>query len=161
MNICFLRLLSLSLFLSGAKICLADETKQILMLELRDGSRVAYYLESCPKVTFSGSDLCLSTFDVKVNYPFDEVRKYTFEMADPSSVSAPSSGSSVVQVHSDGVRFSGLSSSVEVSVYAADGRRVLVRRAGSDGNCSVSLETMPAGVYVIQYGKSNLKMMKR
>lgn len=161
MNIRFLRLLSLSLILTGAQIGLADEAKQALMLELRDGSRVAYYLESRPKVTFSGSDLCLSTFDVEVSYPFDEVRKYTFEMADPTSVSAPSGGSSAVQVHSDGVRFSGLSSGAEVSVYAADGRRVLVRRAGSDGSCSVSLETMPAGVYVIQYGKSNLKMMKR
>lgn len=157
----FLRLLSLFLVLIGAQISLADEAKQVLMLELRDGSRVAYYLESHPKVTFSGSDLCLSTFDVEVSYPFDEVRKYTFEMANPTAVSAPSGGSSAVQVHSDGVRFSGLSSGAEVSVYAANGRRVLVRRAGSDGSCSVSLEAMPAGVYVIQYGKSNLKMMKR
>ena len=53
MNIRFLRLLSLSLVLTGAQIGLADEAKQALMLELRDGSRVAYYLESRPKVTFS------------------------------------------------------------------------------------------------------------
>ena len=157
----FLRLLSLFLFFIEVQISLADEAKQVLMLELRDGSRVAYYLESRPKVTFSGSDLCLSTFDVEVSYPFDEVHKYTFEIVDPTAVSAPSGGSSAVQVHSDGVRFSGLSSGAEVSVYAADGRRVLVRRAGSDGSCSVSLEAMPAGVYVIQYGKSNLKMMRR
>lgn len=161
MNIRFLRLLSLSLALSASQIGLADEAKQALMLELRDGSRVAYYLESRPKVTFSDSDFCLSTFDVEVSYPFDEVHKYTFEMADPTAVSAPSGASSAVQVHSDGVRFFGLFSGEEVSVYAADGRRVLVRLVGSDGSCSVSLETMPAGVYVIQYGKSNLKMMKR
>ena len=161
MNIRFLHFLFLVFVLTKPQVGLADKPKQALMLELRDGSRVAYYLESRPKVTFSGSDLCLSTFDVEVSYPFSEVRKYTFEMADPSSVSAHSGGSSAVRVLSDGVQFSGLSSGAEVSVYAADGRRVLVRRAGSDGNCSVSLAIMPAGVYVIQYGKSNLKIMKR
>ena len=40
----FLRLLSLFLVLIGAQISLGDEAKQVLMLELRDGSRVAYYL---------------------------------------------------------------------------------------------------------------------
>ena len=161
MNIRFLSLLSLFLVLTGAQSSLADEAKQTLMLELRDGSRVAYYLESRPKVTFSGSNLCLSTFDVEVSYPFDEVCKYTFEMINPSSVSAPSNGSSAVQVNSNGVQFFGLSSDAEVSVYTADGRRILMRCADSNGNCSVSFEMMQTGVYVIQYEKSSLKITKR
>ena len=158
MRIRFLRLFSLCVILTCARFSHAEDLKQALMLELTDGSRVAYYLETRPKVSFSGTDLVLSASDVEVSYPFDKVRKYTFEMADPSSVSSPSGDGSSVQVLAESVRFSAGS---EVTVYTADGRKVSSLRADADGSCRVSLATMPAGVYVISYGKCNLKMMKR
>lgn len=161
MRIRFLRLFSLCVILTGARSSHAEDLKQALMLELTDGSCVAYYLETRPKVSFNGTDLVLSASDVEVSYPFDKVRKYTFEMADPSSVSSPSGDGSSVQVLAEGVRFSGLPAGSEVAVYTADGRKVSSLRADADGSCRVSLSTMPAGVYVISYGKCNLKMMKR
>lgn len=161
MKIGFIRLLVLSGFLTDTAVSVAEDLKQALMLELTDGSRVAYYLETRPKVSFSGTDLVLSASDVEVSYPFDKVRKYTFEMADPSSVSSPSGDGSSVQVLAEGVRFSGLPAGSEVTVYTADGRKVSSLRADADGGCRVFLATMPAGVYVISYGKCNLKMMKR
>lgn len=161
MKIGFIRLLVLSGFLTDTAVSVAEDLKQALMLELTDGSRVAYYLETRPKVSFSGTDLVLSASDVEVSYPFDKVRKYTFEMADPSSVSSPSGDGSSVQVLAEGVRFSGLPAGSEVAVYTADGRKVSSLRADADGGCRVSLSTMPTGVYVISYGMCNLKMMKR
>ena len=161
MRIRFLRLFSLCVILTCARFSHAEDLKQALMLELMDGSRVAYYLETRPKVSFSGTDLVLSASDVEVSYPFDKVRKYTFEMADPSSVSSPSGDGASVQVLAEGVRFSGLPAGSEVTVYTADGRKVSSLRADTDGGCRVSLATMPTGVYVISYGKCNLKMMKR
>lgn len=161
MKIGFIRLLVLSGFLTDTAVSVAEDLKQALMLELMDGSRVAYYLETRPKVSFNGTDLVLSASDVEVSYPFDKVRKYTFEMADPSSVSSPSGDGSSVQVLAESVRFSGLPAGSEVTVYTADGRKVSLLRADADGGCRVSLATMPAGVYVISYGKCNLKMMKR
>ena len=161
MKIGFIRLLVLSGFLTVTAVSVAEDLKQALMLELTDGSRVAYYLETRPKVSFSGTDLVLSASDVEVSYPFDKVRKYTFELADPSSVSSPSGDGTSVQVLAESVRFSGLPAGSEVTVYTADGRKVSSLRAYADGSCRVSLATMPAGVYVISYGKCNLKMMKR
>ena len=161
MKIGFIRLLVLSGFLTDTAVSVAENLKQALMLELTDGSRVAYYLETRPKVSFSGTDLVLSASDVEVSYPFDKVRKYTFEMADPSSVSSPSGDGSSVQVLAEGVRFSGLPAGSEVTVYTVDGRKVSSLRADANGGCRVSLATMPTGVYVISYGKCNLKMMKR
>ena len=146
MRIRFLRLFSLCVILTCARFSHAEDLKQALMLELMDGSRVAYYLETRPKVSFSGTDLVLSASDVEVSYPFDKV---------------PSGDGTSVQVLAESVRFSGLPAGSEVTVYTADGRKVSSLRADADGSCRVSLATMPTGVYVISYGKCNLKMMKR
>lgn len=108
MRIRFLRLFSLCVILTCARSSHAEDLKQALMLELTDGSSVAYYLETRPRSASAVPTLVLSASDVEVSYPFDKVRKYTFEMADPSSVSSPSGDGSSVQVLAESVRFSGL-----------------------------------------------------
>lgn len=161
MNIRFLCLFSLFMFIPRVHVSFADDGKQALMLELKNGSRVAYYLDSRPKISFSASELLLSAFDVEVSYPFDEVLRYTFEESYATSVSNSMEKPVAVQIHEDEVSFSNLAPDTNVFVYTVDGRNVSTLRIGKSGNCRVSLENMPVGIYVIQYGKFNVKVVKK
>lgn len=157
-----LRLSCLCVLSSGTLFLRAGDLEQALVLQLRDGSRVVYFLETRPKVTFEDGRLVLSASGMEAGYPLDQVRKYTFEMADPTSVSVPGMvGTGGVQVTANGVYFTGLRVGTGVSVYTADGRKVSEVRAEADGGCRVSLQALPKGIYVIRNGVSTLKIMKK
>lgn len=160
MNIRFLSLLISFCFFMLAQMVFSDNGKQALILQLKDGSRVAYYLESYPKITFSGSDLLLTTSDIKVYYPFDELQKYTFEKQKPSSILSSSAAMSSVQLSKDNISFKGMSYGEQIAIFTMDGHKVVSQIVGSDGSCVISLKALPAGIYVVQYGKSNIKILK-
>lgn len=84
-----LRLSCLCVLSSGTLFLRAGDLEQALVLQLSDGSRVVYFLETRPKVTFEDGRLVLSASGMEASYPLDQVRKYTFEMADPTSVPVP------------------------------------------------------------------------
>lgn len=112
-------------------------------------------------LSFKGSVLHVVSGDVTVDYPLDQVWKHTFEEVEASAVTERHAGVGVVRVVGNQVRFSGLPSGQAVSVYSADGRQVACYRVGGDGCGELSLQACPAGLYVIKYGKSTLKIMKR
>lgn len=153
--------LCLGVLLSGAMVVRGTDLETALVLSFKDGTKMAYHLSARPVLSFKGSVLHVVSGDVTVDYPLDQVWKHTFEEVEASAVTERHAGVGVVRVVGNQVRFSGLPSGQAVSVYSADGRQVACYRVGGDGCGELSLQACPAGLYVIKYGKSTLKIMKR
>lgn len=146
-------------FLAGSMLVFGDELKPALMLQFQDGSQIAYYLETRPVLSFDNQSLHVVSGNVTMDYPIIQVKKHTFEQV--LSTSVPELSSGVVRIEGNKVFFSGFTSGQKIAAYASDGRQVAVLEIGPDGNGELSLQALPAGLYVIRYGVSTLKMMKK
>lgn len=154
-----LRNLVFGSFLAGSMLVFGDELKPALMLQFQDGSQIAYFLETRPVLSFDNQSLHVVSGNVTMDYPIIQVKKHTFEQVSSTSVTELPSG--VVRIEGNKVFFSGFTSGQKIAAYASDGRQVAVLEIGPDGNGELSLQALPAGLYVIRYGVSTLKMMKK
>ncbi len=139
----------------------ADENKQALVLTLKNGETVAWFLETQPKVSFSASELLLEAESTTVTYPLEEVGNYTFAMRTTGIHSIEKGTQGTVSVTQSEVRFAGMQAGTVASVYSADGRRLQTVSIASDGTAVISLAALSAGTYIINYGVSTCKILKQ
>lgn len=155
----FLRNLVFGFFLVGSMLAFGDDLKPALMLQFQDGAQIAYFLETRPVLSFENQNLHVVSGNVIMDYPIIQVKKHTFKQVRPTSVTDLHFG--VVRIEGNKVFFSGFTSGQKIMAYASDGRQVAALEIRSDGNGELSLQAFPAGLYVIRYGVSTLKMMKK
>ncbi len=148
-------------FLSLSLSAFADEEEQALVLHLKDGSQVTYFLSSRPKLSFDAGMLKLATSQVEVSYPVTNLKRYTFEMKDLTAIVGVGNTGQMIRIEDNEVRFSGFASGELLEVYAADGRKVASSSVGANGNAIVSLQDLPAGVYMVHHGLTTYKIVKK
>jgi hypothetical protein len=106
---------------------------------------VCFSFAETPKVTFpTGETLAVEAGDVKVEFPFSEVEKLTFE----DGVTAIAT----LQVSEKG--------NAPICIYDTAGRLVS-KTAPTKGTATADLSTLPAGTYVVSDGKRTYKVLKR
>ena len=69
-------LLLLPLF---SMMAVADEAINSLVVWAKDGTKVAYALADKPKVTFTGTDLVITSNGIEVNYALENMVRFTYE----------------------------------------------------------------------------------
>ena len=52
---------------------------KLLVVWLKNGEKVYYNLEERPKTTFSGGKVVITTSKLEVNYPLEQLLRYTYE----------------------------------------------------------------------------------
>ncbi len=150
-----------ALLLHGIPTFAADDEEQAMVLHLKDGSQVAYFLSSSPKLTFADSQLTLKTVLAEVSYPTAALARYCFEMKSPTKIGEIENGQKAVRFEGNEIRVSGFPAGQQLEVYATDGRKVASQPVGANGNATVSLQALPVGVYLIHHGVSTYKVEKR
>lgn len=146
---------------AGVTSAFGDNLKQTLMLGFKDGSRVAYFLETQPVLSFQKTELHVVSGDVSMVYPLSDVYMHSFEMVDPSAVTSLGADTESVRVEGDKIVFSGCAKGQKIQVFTSDGKCVSEGYIGNDGNGKTSLSSCPAGLYIVKCGMSTLKMLKK
>lgn len=153
-------LLSLVLLLCSSVGWGASGTYVALKIHCKSGADVIILLDNRPKVTFDKNDLVIATQTRVVNYPAEEVLKFTYLDELP--------------VHVDNVTFSGmvfsfddgkllvqhLDPNVAVTVCAVDGRILASGQSDAQGRVSLPLPEVPGGVYVVKTPSVTFKLRK-
>ena len=125
-----------TLLLMGGLPVFAQNT---LNVWLTDGGKVSFTFAEKPVVSHADNILSFSSSAASVEYPVSDVLRFTFEDAETTKV---------LSVKSEVAG--------EVSVFDLQG--TLVKRfAGS----SLSLESLPLGVYIIKSNRSTYKVIKK
>lgn len=125
----------------GGAACFAQS---VLNVHQKDGAVVSYGFSEKPVVTYTDTGVHLSTAKVEVDYPFDNLEKFTF---------------------SDGVadgieQLRAVGTGDDILVY--DIRGVLLKTAKqSEGTAGFSTQDLPRGTYIIKNGKTTYKITKR
>lgn len=139
----------------------ADNQESVLKI-VQKGGKITYVdLNENPEITFSSDFISISTKNLQFSY--DDVEEFTFQMELPTAVSQMEAASSLVFSFTDAntIRIAGLASADGVFVSALDGKHFNVPMEQSGNEISLHLASLPHGTYIVVTPKQNYKFIKK
>ena len=153
-----LLVLLLSFFCLSA---MADEPKTQLVVWAKDGTKVAYALAENPKVTFTETDLVITTKGVEVNYALENMARFTYENEIVTAVTNLQTGALSLKLDGESLLFPALSANSTVSLYSLNGTLIFSKTVRKAGEYSFPLSGLNTGVYVVTVNGLTYKIVKR
>ena len=153
-----LLVLLLSFFCLSA---MADEPKTQLVVWAKDGTKVAYALAENPKVTFTETDLVITTKGVEVNYALVNMARFTYENEIVTAVTNLQTGALSLKLDGESLLFPALSANSTVSLYSLNGTLIFSKTVRKAGEYSFPLSGLNTGVYVVTVNGLTFKIVKR
>lgn len=139
----------------------ADNQESVLKI-VQKGGKITYVdLNENPEITFSSDYISISTKNLQFSY--DDVEEFTFQMELPTAVSQMEAASSLVFSFTDAntIRIAGLASADGVFVSALDGKHFNVPMEHTGNEISLHLASLPHGAYIVVTPKQNYKFIKK
>ena len=145
------------LLLLSVKISASDDTT--LVLEMRDGSTANFLLVEKPTITFTGEFVKIVSEFCSAEFTRSCVRKYHFCDQTPNAVTETLLKSTVA--FDDNILvISDVPENTVIKIYTVSG--VLAKSLTViDGNCSVSLDELITGTYVVSFNNTTFKFLKK
>lgn len=144
---------TLVLFLSLVILNIRAEELKYLTVTLRHKEK-SLDLASVQKLTFSQGMLLIHTSEGQVQLPMSEMQKLSFTSL-PTSLSALDAQSGELRIDKGRIYASG---NGLLRVYNSEGRLVALRQV--QGSVSLSTESLPHGMYILQLGKQAIKFVR-
>lgn len=140
---------------------LAKEAKSHLVIWVMDGSKVAYALNEKPKVTFSDSEMVITANGMEVNYPLDNLARFSYESDTDTTVRNLKTGRVAFRLEGESLLFPGLEANSSVSIHDLNGMQVFKKTVRTTGEYYFSLSDLNSGVYIITVNSTTYKIIKR
>jgi len=129
-----------------------------LVLWHADGTTtdVALYLK--PRVVFDGDLVRITSTVLDMEYPKSNILRFSYT-GKGSSISNPQSEASFTR-DGDHLIFHGIRSTDKVAVYNSDGIRVPVQLSAASDGVTLSISSIPKGVYVLSVNGKTSKFVR-
>lgn len=138
----------------------AQDNINALKLHFVSGRQVTVLLDSEPVITFSGSQLVLSTHMNVVSYNASDISKYTYASVVPSGITNPNAGDTMFTFTESSIIATHLAPGSAVEVYSVDGALVASGKADVHGNATIGVPARSGAVYVVKTSVVNFKITK-
>ena len=130
-----------------------------LVLWLADGTKTDIEVSQQPQIKFENDKVIITSSVLNMEYEADEVLRFTYK-GEGTAISPIHEEASVSQ--EDGrLVFHGITSAEQVSVYSANGTIIHVSLLNNGGNYSLSLSSIPKGVYILNVNGKTSKFTKK
>jgi hypothetical protein len=147
------------ILLIGMGIDSFAQDKAILVLWLADGTKTDIEVSQQPQIKFENDKVIITSSVLNMEYNADEILRFTYK----------GEGTAISPIHKDaGVSqedgrlvFHGITSANQVSIYSTNGMRIPVSIVTADGHYSLSLSSIPSGVYILKVNGKTSKFTKR
>lgn len=126
----------------------------------KDGSKVLYALEEKPKITFTDTELIITTKSVEIAYALSDMNLLTYENGETTGITNLHDNSDF-KLDGNAIVFSKLKAKDIVSLYSINGVLVFKKTVTVDGEYAVSLNDIETGVYVVSVNGLTYKFMKK
>lgn len=150
--------LRLLLFLSLIAVLPAFADDANLVIKHKGGAETVLLLSTNPVITFKDEDMVVTSDVSSFMIPIEMIESYGAS----NDVTAIRN---ITQEHPEykngSVVFSGLSRGSEVSIYKADGTLVLLQSADGAGHATVSIASLPKGVYIVSTPNNSMKIINK
>lgn len=134
----------------------------MLVVETNGGGKFSFVLSENLQITFSGQTMSISTGSDIQGFEIADVIQYYFEDNATDVKELQAGELRISQSDYQQIVVEGIQPSSVVKLYAMDGKELPGRVTLSDGRATVSLLSLPKGVYVISANKKqNIKIIKQ
>ena len=140
---------------------IANEPKTQFVVWAKDGTKVAYALAEKPKVTFTDNDLVITANGVEVNYPLENMKRFTYEENTATAISNLQTGKASFKLDGESLLFLDLKANSTVSLNSLNGTIVFNKTIRIAGEYSFPLSGLNAGVYLVTVNGLTYKIVKR
>ena len=140
-------------------IGISTASAQTLVLHHVDGTTTDVELFTMPQVKFQNDKVLITSTVLDMEYSKSDVLKFTYK-GGTSGISSPKEQADYSQENGQLV-FHGIKSTDKLAVYAVNGIRVPVRLQHSGSSATLSLSSIPSGVYVLSVNGRTSKFTKR
>jgi len=129
-----------------------------LVLHHADGTTtdVALYLK--PRVVFDGDLVRITSTVLDMEYPKSNILRFSYK-GSGTGITAPKNEADYTH-EGDRLVFHGISSTDKVAVYNSDGIRVPVHLSAASDGVTLSISSIPKGVYVLSVNGKTSKFVK-
>lgn len=139
----------------------ADEPIDNLVVWAKDGTKVAYALAEKPKVTFTETDLVITSDGIEVHYALENMLRFTFDNSPAAGITDLMNGKMSISINEESLLFPSLKTNNTVSIYSASGMLVFRHNVQQDGVYSFPLSNLNNGVYLVNVNGLTYKIVKR
>ena len=154
------KILSLAILLLGLLQGLSASEPTALRLLFADGSDKWFVFDKQPVVTFSDSQLTVTTSDDTFAYTFADIAEFRFGDPDSDGLADRHAITPRIVQADDAVLVYGTDVN-GVSLYDLSGRRLAANVRAHGDAASVSLRALPAGTYIIRINHQSIKVTKK
>lgn len=129
-----------------------------LVIKHKGGTETVLLLSTNPVITFKDEDMVVTSDVSSFMIPIDMIESY----GAANDVTAIRNITQEQPEYKNGsVVFCGLSHGSEVGIYKADGTLVLLQSADGAGHATVSIASLPKGVYIVRTPNNSMKIINK
>ena len=137
----------------------ATSDNTTLVVELHDGNTANFLLADKPKITFTAQLMSIVSDAISMVFDRSDVKMYRFVNEDVTTSVKPAVKADA-KVSDNTFLISGVDAGTAIVIYNANG--MVVKRATSvDGGCSISLDGLAAGTYIVTFNNTTFKFLKK
>lgn len=151
-------LLSIALAIGFAASASASAADEALCLKMKDGTVHSFLLNEKPIITMGDGKLNVATDMTTATYSLYDVREYVFGTA--STAINGVSTSADFSRNGDNIVFHGVDAK-NVAIYTANGAAVNAAVVNDGTDTTVSMTSLPGGVYIIKASGISIKVNKK
>jgi hypothetical protein len=138
--------------------------KDVLSVLMKDGTSVYFLLAEKPYITFQNDEMKIVSDTDEALVKRTLVERFEFVNEIPAGIEDVEEQDEQLRANfkldGDAVYITGLASGSKVVLYAMDGRVVNSSVAAADGCVTLSLNTLPSGIYIVKYNDTAIKFIK-
>ena len=138
--------------------------KDVLSVLMKDGTSVYFLLAEKPYITFQNDEMKIVSDTDEALVKRTLVERFEFVNEIPAGIEDVEEQDEQLRANfkldGDAVYITGLASGRKVVLYAMDGRVVTTSVAAADGCVTLSLNTLPSGIYIVKYNDTAIKFIK-
>ena len=138
----------------------ATEPVKNLAVWTKDGTKVLYSLLENPKITFTATDVIITTNSVDITYALENMLRFTYETHEPSIINDVILENTSFTYDGESLFFSSLPSNSVISIHTLNG--LLIYKKTICHDCYLlPLSNLSAGVYLVSVNGLTYKIAKK
>lgn len=142
-------------------MAVADEPIDNLVVWAKDGTKVAYALAEKPKVTFTETDLVITSNGIEVNYVLENMARFTYEKSSSTRITNLENGETSFKLDGELLLFPSLKANSTIAIYSTNGTLVFKQIVRQNGDYSFSILHLNTSVYIVNVNGLTYKIIKR
>ena len=129
-----------------------------LVVELRDGSSATFLLADKPRVTFAVEQLNIVSPSASMEFNRSDIKNWHFASA-PTSIEDVTVDAKAT-LEGNNLVITGITEDTAITLYTVSGA-VVKRSAAINGNCTIPLDDLTAGLYLVKHNNTTFKFLKK